>query len=387
MNNKQEPLAIVVVAYNRAKALAKLLNSLKRVETDINVPLVISIDGGGTEAVNKIANDFEWQYGEKKVIIHERLGLVKHFIWAGDQTETYGNVLFLEDDLYVSPDIINYSQQLISFYKDDERITGGSCYNMPYTLSGMRFYQVQDGYDNYFWQHPYWGNIWFGEQWLLFREYLKTYKENNDLLPTNVQTWTRSFKKIYLQFLVENHKTMVFPRVSLVTNNGIGGGEHNQVDAYQFHVPFNISAGKHYNFSKYDESMARYDVFEEIEVELIKKLCPEIKDYDFTVDTKFNRNTLTTEYLLTTLNSGERILSFDSNMKPSELGVILRIDGTGLNLQKRDDEQYSKSRINNLKYIDIIKNTYRPTIELSLKLLLTSIRAFFARKKRQLFKL
>ena len=86
MNNMQEPLAIVVVAYNRDKALAKLLNSLKRIETNINVPLVISIDGGGTEAVNKIANDFEWQYGEKKVIIHEKLGLVKHFIWAGDQT-------------------------------------------------------------------------------------------------------------------------------------------------------------------------------------------------------------------------------------------------------------------------------------------------------------
>ena len=176
-------------------------------------------------------------------------------------------------------------------------------------------------------------------------------------------------------------------RVAGIDSNGIGGGDHNQDDAYQFHVPFIISTRKQYNFAKYDDSMAKYDVFEEIEVELIKKLCPEIKDYDFTVDTKFNRNTFTTEYLLTTLNSGEPILSFDSSMKPSELGAILKISGKGLNLQRRDDGQYSKSRINTLKYIDIIKNTYRPTIVLSLKLLLTSIRAFLVRKKRQLFKL
>lgn len=385
MNKIQEPLAIVVVAYNRDKALSKLLDSLKHIETDINVPLVISIDGGGTDAVNKIAKDFEWQYGEKKVIVHEKLGLVKHFIWAGDQTETYGNVLFLEDDLLVSPDIINYSQQLISFYKDDERVTGGSCYNMPYTLSGMRFYQVQDGYDNFFWQHPYWGNIWFGKQWSAFKQYLKTYKENNDLLPINVQSWTRSFKKIYLQFLVESHKTLVFPRVSLVTNNGIGGGDHNQDDASQFHIPFNISAGKQYNFSKYVDSKARYDVFEEIEVELIKKLCHELKDYDITVDTKFNRKFYTTEYLFTTLKSKNAILSFDSNLKPSELGAILRIKGEGLNLLKTDCSLISKSRIIDLKYIDLVKNIYKPTFESSIRLLSASIKAFIVRKKRQFF--
>ena len=57
--------------------------------------------------VNKIANDFNWRLGEKKVIIHtQKLGLRNHFIWVGDQTERFKNVIFLEDDLIVSPELL-----------------------------------------------------------------------------------------------------------------------------------------------------------------------------------------------------------------------------------------------------------------------------------------
>lgn len=383
-NNNQEPLAIVIVAYNRAKALSNLLQSISKIKTDCNIPLVISIDGGGTAEVNKIADEYVWRHGKKRVVIHEKLGLVKHFIWAGDQSEKFGNVLFLEDDLSVSSDIINYAQQLISFYKDDDRITGGSCYNMMYTLSGMHFYQIQDGYDNFFWQHPYWGNIWFGKQWKEFKRYLDTYEVKNELLPRTVQPWIRSFKKIYLQFLAETNKTMVFPRVSLVTNNGIGGGDHNKADAVQFHVPFLVTLGKKYQFSHYDESLARYDLFEEIDVDVVKSLCKPLSDFDFVIDTKLNRSFYGKDYVLTTLKTSKSIIQFDSNMKPTELSTLLDISGAGLSLTHINDID-SKTR-NAVMYDDCKKNIYRPVLRISWQLFIEAVKqVIYNRMKKYTF--
>ena len=105
-------IAIVVVGYNRPKALEDLFLSLSKIETEREVPLIISIDNKGTEAVNRLAEQYEWAHGPKEVIIHQqKKGLVKHFIWTGDQTEKYDVVIFLEDDLLVSPQIVNYQEK------------------------------------------------------------------------------------------------------------------------------------------------------------------------------------------------------------------------------------------------------------------------------------
>ena len=113
-------LGIVITGYNRADSMRNLLNNLLCIKTNVEIPLEISIDNGGTPELNRIAEEFEWPFGEKTVTIHrQKLGLVKHFIWAGDQTERFTNVLFLEDDLLVSPEVINYSLQLIDFYENE----------------------------------------------------------------------------------------------------------------------------------------------------------------------------------------------------------------------------------------------------------------------------
>lgn len=69
---KQSKFGIVITAYNRAVPLKHLLETLNAIKTEIdNIPLIISIDNKGTEEVNKIANDFNWIHGQKKVIIHQ----------------------------------------------------------------------------------------------------------------------------------------------------------------------------------------------------------------------------------------------------------------------------------------------------------------------------
>ena len=184
-------LAIVITAYNRARPLKNLLDSLNSIVTTKRLPLIISIDNQGTEEVNEVANAFVWKHGEKQVIIHqEKKGLRAHFIWAGDQTEQYENVLFLEDDLYVSPYILEFVEAAIEKYRDDPHITGASLYNpLLCEFDKCKFYQYEDGFDNYFFQHPYWGNVWFQESWREFKKWLETYEYDPSILPENVRRW------------------------------------------------------------------------------------------------------------------------------------------------------------------------------------------------------
>ena len=84
----QGKITIVVVGYNRADAMERVLRSLSRAQYDYtDIRLVVSIDHSGNEEVVHTAEAFEWKYGEKEVIYRpERLGLRKHIISCGDLT-------------------------------------------------------------------------------------------------------------------------------------------------------------------------------------------------------------------------------------------------------------------------------------------------------------
>ena len=103
--------AIVVVAYNRDKALKRLLNSLESADYSgfSDITLVISIDKSDSTEVIETAEAFSWEQGEKRVITHpERLGLKKHILGLGDLTAEFGSIIMLEDDLFVSPLLYHY---------------------------------------------------------------------------------------------------------------------------------------------------------------------------------------------------------------------------------------------------------------------------------------
>lgn len=351
-------LAIIITAYNRPKSLDNLLKNLLRIRTSIKLPLIISIDNGGTPEVNRIAYNFEWTFGEKKVIIHpNKLGLVNHFIWVGDQTEEYEHVLFLEDDLLTSPEIINYSLQLINFYENESNVAAASLYNpILIEATGTKFYQLQDEYDVYFLQQPYWGNIWFRNKWRDFKDYLKTYSVKPELLPSNVASWDRSFKKKYIQYLAETGKTVVTPRISIVTNNGNAGIHGGDMYSYQTVL---CLEPRRYRFPKVDQSKSIYDCFEEISPDLLKLYNSRLAEYDFCVDLLGTRTLYPKEYVLTTRKSQNPIMCFSSLMKPTELSIVLNTQGDkGIVLTKVSDIVYEKSYERKRRYKDILKNYY-----------------------------
>ena len=351
--------AIVIVAYNRPKCLNHLLRSLAKIRTEKNISLIISLEYQSDQKVKDLAKQFSWEFGEK--ILHEHKvskGLVEHFIWVGQQTQRFNNVIFLEDDLLVSPVFLGFCEQLINFYRDDPKVAAASLYNpIINQLTGTRFYQIKDANDVYFLQQPYWGNIWFDRKWQLFSEYLTTYEEKKELLPENVANWTESFKKIYIQFLIEKGLFVVTPRNSLVTNQ-CATGLHSSGRGGYFHTPFETELFK-YKLKKFDDSQIYYDAFLEINQSFLISANQKLSGYDFEVDLNGTKKIYRKSYVLTTKPVSVRILEFSDLMKPLESSVILDIrDQGGISLCQRDAVDEERIYYWRRRFKDISNNYY-----------------------------
>src|SRR5689334_8218108 len=104
--------AVVISAYNRPESLDRLLNCLNKADMPTDVPLIISIDSGGSREsdILRVAQSFDWHHGEKRVIQHDSpLGIVKHFHFCGSLAHEFGSIVKLEDDYYVSPAYYYYA--------------------------------------------------------------------------------------------------------------------------------------------------------------------------------------------------------------------------------------------------------------------------------------
>lgn len=373
--------AIVITAYNRADALKNLLSSLNNIITNMCIPLIISIDNKGTPEVVKISQEFNWKYGDKKVIVHEnKLGLRAHFIWAGDQTYEYENVLFLEDDLYVSPYVLDYVIPVIKKYKNDDRVAAGALYNpLLCEFDKCKFYQYEDGYDNFFLAHPYWGNVWIKDKWNKFKEWLETYEEKPYLLPPNVQRWNiTSFKKLYVQYLAETNRYVVYPRVSYITNMG-ESGLHSKTQYRQFQTSFQRGR-RDLVLSTFDESESIYDVFFEYSSKLLKKMNDELKKYEFEVDLRGNRDAYFLEYVLTRRNVKSAVMSFADDLRPLECNVAENIiQGNKIHLVKKEDIIHNKS----YHYNQFADDAFNANYHAGIKEMLASLKLVFKQKLKK----
>ena len=344
--------AIVIVAYNRPNSLRVLLNSLARSYFNSrNINLVISIDGGGPNSVKEVAENFVWEFGEKIIINYRRnLGLHKHVIFCGDLAFEYGSVIVLEDDLFVSPYFYEYACKSIGFYKPDNRVCGISLYSYNYNEHNkVPFIPIDDGNDVYFIQTASsWGQLWTCGQWKAFRAwYDKNINDKNlswDYLPEDVAMWpSSSWKKYFINYMVDTKKYMVFPRTSLTTNSGCIG-THAKRPSVNSQVPL-ISGKQGYRFSKLEESISVYDCYYEICSDSMKKIAPDLTKYEFEVDLLGSKplGKVGSPYLLTSKESISPIKSYGLELLPIELNIAYNLDGTHLSLTKTKDA-------NSLKY-------------------------------------
>lgn len=337
-------IPIVVVSYNRADCLKRLLQSLKKASYEVPVKLIISIDGGGTEDVKLLADSFNWQYGTKEVIKHENnLGLRKHILHCGRLAKQYDGVILLEDDLYVAPYFYSYTLKAQQFYKKNELIAGVALYSHQYNETAcLPFIAIEDGHDIFFMQLACsWGQCWLSHQWEKFEEWYEINKDRDlskdESISPDVRLWpATSWKKYFIKYLIEKDKYFVYPRTSYTTNFGDAGEHHNGTNIFQ--VPLQYGDNK-LDFPDFHKSIAKYDSYCEILPESIKSLNSELKEYGFDVNiyglkkNSFSNN----QYVLSRRECKNYIQSYSFSLKPQEMNIIEGCQGRDIFLAKKED--------------------------------------------------
>lgn len=337
--------AIVVITYNRPYSLSRLLNSLNSAEYENNrVSIIISIDYQNSELhseVVKIANDFDWRFGNKIVIEHKQnLGLRKHVISCGNLTSDHDSIIMLEDDLVVSPFFYSFASQALAFYSNDERIGGISLYNHRKNFNNGLYIDLLGEYDSdiYFLQiASSWGQAWTKEQWENFRNWYDSSPviSKNDKLPKSIINWPESsWLKYFIKFLVDSNRYFVYPKISFSTNFG-DSGTHNVRSNSNYQVPLCIKLDSNFLFIDIEKSVNVYDSYFELTANIISRLNSSLVLDDCVIDLYGLKNlTLFSEkYALSSKKltaDDDSITSFGLSLKPMTLNIISNIEGINI---------------------------------------------------------
>ncbi len=343
--------AIVVNAYNRPTALARLLTALQAAAYPLDEPvtLIISIDLGGSSQVRALAESFVWPHGPKEVILQtQHLGLVEHFFACGDLTTRHDAIIYLEDDLTVSPVFYAYAAQALSFYQADERIGGLSLFGLWFNgYTQQTFVPLADGSDAFFVQVPYTQGLAFASaQWARFQAW-------RHALPAAVvpgvllhEAWSHFDREdwfpLLARFVISTDRYFVFPRVSHTTGWGDAGTHYAQPSRF-FQVP--LQRGKQaYEFQAFEDALAVYDSFFEIKVDRLNRLTDQLRGYDYSIDLYGikSRQNLRSAYTLTSRRCRRPIASFGKALWPIELNVAEHVPGEEIQLCCTEDLRWDR---------------------------------------------
>ena len=334
--------AIVVIAFNRVEPLKRLLKSLNNAEyPSNNITLHISIDASNSLEVEKAAQEFSWAHGEKVVELKsENRGLLKHVLECGQLTEKYGSIIVLEDDLIVAPGFYQFAQQSNDFYSSDEKIAGVSLFT--YSIEENNFYPfqpIQDDSDVHFIQvASSWGQAWSKDQWSKFKSWLtENQNEKEGLLPEYILKWgNNSWKKLFINYLIDTDRYFVFPNTSYSSNFEEEGTHATNTGLFQ--VQMNLG-GVESRLKKWNESNAIYDVYFELKSASLKKLVPSLSEHDFEVDIYGKKPiaSIDGDLILTSKRGRDPIRTFGTEMKPLVQNILFGIDGSEIGLYNKKD--------------------------------------------------
>jgi len=337
---------IVIPAYNRPASLDRLLASAANAVYPAGVPLVISIDWGGDrmEEVRRVATDYHWPHGEKRIINHQRhLGLTGNVFFCGDLSQQLGDIILLEDDLYVSPSYYAYARQALDYYREDDRISGISLNALWFNgYTHQPFIPYLDDADVYFLQVPwYQGQAYTKEKWSAFARWR--------MRPDSANSYQQPLHEMFASFpatdwfplktryLSDTGRYYVMPRQSLTTNFG-ERGTHFSRETRFFQVP--LQTLRHsFRLHGLDDAVAVYDSFQEILPDRLNRLTVALAGYEFDIDlnaTKSPKN-LKHEYVLTTRRCSSPRATFAKVMRPMEANVIEAVTGKGINFCRKSD--------------------------------------------------
>lgn len=328
---------IVVIGYDKADTVMRLINRLNRVDyADKEVSLIISIDKCEEKDIYPELQEYKWKHGN--LIFKrqgERLGLKKHVLRCGSYMKEYGfdAIAVFEDDMYPSLGFFNYMVQAVDFYKDEDKIAGISLYSYKRNdVTELPFEAEYNGYDAYFMQYASSrGQIWIKRQW---EDFIGWYTEKQGKLsevhglPDNILSWPESsWLKYHMAYCIEKKCYFVYPYESHSTCFGeIGSHLKQKTNIYQ--VPLMNNSCKEYSFQKLPEKTVSYDAY--FEREQIHKWL-NLESDELCVDLYGRKKDITTKFMLTMKTYPYHIVkSFGLEMYPHEINVFEEIPGNDI---------------------------------------------------------
>ena len=354
IENKQK-VALVVVGYNRLDSIRRLLESLSNAKYSETAPLVISIDASGCQPLYDYVQSFQWQHGDKYVLIKEkRMGLRDHIISCGDLTRFFKAVVILEDDLFVSEYFYDYVLQAVEVYDKEDRVSGISLYR-PCMDRNLPIDYVFDGNDTFAYQNvESWGECWTERMWNEFREWYGNTPEHdfsNVDMPTFIKGWKKAWSKFYMAFQIETGRYFVYPSISHTTCFSEAGVHGNTSSIGQTVL---LSGKKHYELKPFDE-LTRYDIYgTNYDVYQWLGLTEDELCVDFN---GYHDNTNKCRYILSPYKYPFKVVKeFALSLRPIELNVKYALLGSGLFLydtENNDDKLAERKYPVSLAYYHI----------------------------------
>lgn len=326
---------IAIPAYSRGHSLQRLLDSVNEAvyPDDLNIELIISVDGGAATRVVEVAESFNFKHGRKTVVKQkENHGLNEQILWCGDLTLKYGSVIILEDDLFVDKYFYQYAVEALSFYKSNPKIMGIALFSPRYNqMAKLGFEPMYNGFSSYFAQFVCtWGEAFTKSQWTKFR----IWYENADskkiakdpTIPNTVKSWEESWDKFLSAYMIKKDVYFVFPYNSYTTNFCDPGGVHTPSGSYQYQVPLAATdrPTDQFLFCEFHDSSVAYDAFLEPEApELYNELGIPSNDIEIDIygikPLSILRNK---KYVLTSKKCTSIIKTFKLGMRPVEKTVL-----------------------------------------------------------------
>lgn len=347
---------IIVVGFSRQKALMRVLESLNEASYPKEVKLIVSLDGGAFPGVISTAENFKFKHGSLEVINHaENLGLRNHILWCGDQTENYGSVIIVEDDVLLDPQFYKYAIEALNYYNSDTEVAGIALYSPAFNENaGLPFNPLETNSSVYAMAVPCsWGQAWSKSQWREFKRWYgsgETEKVDNcQVIPKITKSWPESsWKKYFAAFMAEQNLYFVYPYRSYSTNCSDGGGTHIERATSRYQVSLacaHRSTDKLSFESIHSSKMTRYDSYMEADSEVLasKLNLPEkslvvdlygVKPQNLINDRK---------YCLTIRQGRNPIKQFSLSYKPIELNVRSYNDGRLIQLFESHDVSLNRN--------------------------------------------
>jgi len=209
---------------------------------------------GDEEKVQEVRDYIHTIDGFKKVYIFERKDNNRVANNRGGirmLLEKYGKIIFIEEDVVTAPFFLNYMNDALRMYENDDRVLAITGYAPPVKYPDDYEYEIALGKRSFFWSFAIWKkefdeiymSITMKDYWKIRLNPYLSYqykKAGEDVIPqlrhiANGMVEALDIRADYTMFQLK--KFILHPRYSMIQNKGLdGSGEHWTISTDKFDV-------------------------------------------------------------------------------------------------------------------------------------------------------